>query len=103
MRIKCALIASAEWRHSVPKNCMATYMKHWFANLWIAIKTFRIHTQENRLGFPLEILPDYAFKWTWDTRRMYFFRSYMGWSNLSDGHRADQCHDAAYCQWHGSL
>ena len=76
---------------------------HWFANLWIAIKTLRIHTQENRLGFPLEILPDYAFKWTWDTRRMYFFRSYMGWSNLSDGHRADQCHDAAYCQWHGSL
>jgi hypothetical protein len=80
-----------------------TAVKYWFACVWIAITTFRIHTQENRLGFPIEFLPDYAFKWTWDTRRMYFFRSYPGWSNLSETHRSDQCYDAAYCQWHGML
>jgi hypothetical protein len=85
--------------HSHPLN----ELRAWLTNLWIAFGTFRIWTQEKSLPFPLEILPDISVEWAWDTRRLHFFFSYAGWSNLSQNHRTDQCTDHAYCQWHGSL
>jgi len=67
-------------------------------NLLIALKTFRISWQ----SCDYCVFGDPNIQWTWDTRRMHFFH-HLWWSNLSESHRADQCNDAAYCQWHGSL
>lgn len=46
---------------------------------------------------------DYGFKFKADTRKFFFFHDYMGWHNLSERHRKEQCDDPAYCLWHGSL
>lgn len=68
--------------------------------LMTALRTFYIRKQHARIfgcfGY------DYGFGFKWDTRDMYYFHDYMGWQNLSERHRRDQCTDA-YCQWHGTL
>jgi len=65
--------------------------------LCTAFRTMRPYTQKNLHDRGI------GLKWTWDTRDMFLYRDYMGWHNLSEMHRRDQCDDPAYCPWHGNL
>ena len=61
------------------------------------LPSFSIHTQKGLFG------PDWGFGFMMDGRRFFYFHDYMGWHDLSEGHRRDKCDDPAYCPWHGSL
>ena len=62
------------------------------------LESFSIHTQVSNLGET-----DWGFGFSADGRRFFYFHDYMGWHDLSEGHRRDKCDDPAYCLWHGSL
>lgn len=58
----------------------------------------KFHSQDDNI-----IGTAYGVSWEADGRYFFYFHDYMGWHNLSEGHRSDQCDDPAYCPWHGSL
>jgi hypothetical protein len=59
----------------------------------------KLHTQDDTILNR----QDYGVSWVSDGRKFFYFHDYMGWHNLSEGHRSDACDDPAYCPWHGSL
>ncbi len=61
------------------------------------LESFSVHTQDGLFG------PDWGFGFSAGGRRFFYFHDYMGWHDLSEGHRRDKCDDPAYCPWHGSL
>jgi len=60
-------------------------------------KSWSIHNQSGLFG------PHWGIGFHLGGRRHFYFHDYMGWHNLSELHRRDDCDDAAYCLWHGSL
>jgi len=61
------------------------------------LKSFSIHAQDGLFG------PHWGIGFQHGGRRHFYFHDYMGWHNLSELHRRDNCDDSAYCPWHGSL
>jgi hypothetical protein len=58
----------------------------------------KLHTQDDPI-----IGTAYGVSWDSDGRHFFFYRDYMGWHNLSEGHKRVDCKDPAYCPWHGTL
>jgi hypothetical protein len=62
------------------------------------LKSFSIHVQEDSC-----FGPHWGIGFHHGGRRHFYFHEYMGWHDLSEGHRRNKCDDPAYCPWHGSL
>jgi hypothetical protein len=60
-------------------------------------KSFSVHSQSGLFG------PHWGIGFHLGGRRHFYFHDYMGWHNLSEMHRSDECNDSAYCLWHGNL
>ncbi len=67
-------------------------------NLFKFFKTLKLRFKKGLRGY-LEI----NIEFNWAGRRIHFNRSCFGWHNFSEMHTRENCHDPAYCQWHGAL
>lgn len=98
MRQKPLFESVLERRSSLPGRLFTHVLEHLIMIKWPDAKNIRLYTQDDTV-----IGLAWGIQWEADTRRFFYFYDYMGWHNLSETHRRDQCDDPAYCLWHGSL